>query len=116
MNESQNRVFYAMLKQRRVEIMMTREHLQKEQRVVDENQEWINQAARQSRVDLLADLDDWYVEEMAQIDAALCRLANGKYGICLACDAPIERQRLDTMPAAAFCAPCEKIREQASNA
>lgn len=103
------------LKKRRDEIMMTLEHVQKEQRAVDDNKEWIDHAAYESRVDLLDNLTDWYVKEVARIDDALIRIAEGKYGICLACHGRIEARRLDTSPDAAFCAECQSLREELSH-
>jgi RNA polymerase-binding transcription factor len=102
------------LKKRRTEIMMTLEHVQKEQREVDENKDCIDKAAYRSRVHLLGNLTDWYLKENTRIDDALIRIAEGKYGICLACHEPIEPQRLELTPAAAFCAECQKTREQLS--
>ena len=99
------------LKRRRDAIMMTLDHVQKEQRVVGDNREWIDQAAYESRVDLLDNLTDWYLKEAARIDDALNRIAEGKYGICLACHGRIEARRLEASPEAAFCARCQSMRE-----
>jgi RNA polymerase-binding transcription factor DksA len=115
MNEFNSRTYYDRLKQRRDEIMMTRRHLRKEQCAIDENKEWIDQAAYQSRINLLGNLSDWYAEEATQVDTALKRIAEGTYGVCLACHASIETERLDTMPAAAFCAGCQDMREELSD-
>jgi RNA polymerase-binding transcription factor len=112
MNQSNNKLYYDRLRRRRDEIMMTREHLRKEQRTVDENKDWVDRAAYESRVGLLDNLVEWYLKETARIDDALIRIAEGKYGLCLACHAPIEPQRLDTMPEAAFCASCQETREE----
>src|SRR5215831_10063634 len=40
--------------------------------------------------------------------AALRRMEEGKYGICLECDAPISPRRLAAVPAAALCIRCQK--------
>jgi RNA polymerase-binding protein DksA len=112
MNQINNNEHYERLRRRRDEVMMTREHLKKEQRVVDENKDWIDQAAYENRIGLLGDLADWYTQEMARIDDALVRFAEGTYGICLACHAPIGSQRLRVAPEAAFCADCQKVREE----
>ncbi len=44
--------------------------------------------------------------ELAAIDAALERIANGVYGQCVRCDGAVGRQRLKAVPEAAFCAGC----------
>jgi RNA polymerase-binding transcription factor DksA len=103
--------YYERLRRRRDEIIKTRKHLQKEQRVVDENEEWLDRAAYKSRVDLLDSLADWYAKEIVQVEGALARFAEGQYGICLACHRRIERERLDTAPEASFCASCQSTRE-----
>ncbi len=103
--------YYERLKRRREEVMATREHLRREQRVVDENNDWLDRAAYESRVDLLGNLSDWYAQEMVQIDDALARMVEGNYGLCVACHRGIEPERLEIAPEAAFCASCQSTRE-----
>jgi DnaK suppressor protein len=43
---------------------------------------------------------------LAEVDAALERLADGSYGRCLTCHGEISANRLDTLPMAALCTPC----------
>lgn len=112
MNAIKNEAYYNKLKNRRGEIIRTLEHVQKEQRTVDENKEWIDRAAYESRCQLLDSLADWYVHETTRIDGALTRITEGRYGVCLGCHEPIEPHRLETAPDAAFCADCQKIREE----
>ena len=107
-----NEPYYDKLKKRRGEIMRTLEHVQDEQRTVDENTEWIDRAAYESRCQLLDNLADWYADERKRTDAALIRITEGKYGVCLACQEPIEPHRLETVPEAVFCAGCQKLRKQ----
>ncbi len=47
---------------------------------------------------------------LAEIDAALARLADGSYGICQACGRPISAQRLTARPAARTCVGCPPRR------
>ena len=44
--------------------------------------------------------------ELAELDAALERLADGTYGVCTSCGGPIPRERLRLLPAATLCVPC----------
>ena len=111
MNHTNNESYYERLRQRRDKIRMTRKYLQKEDRIVDENKDWIDHAAYESRVELFNDLADWYTKEMAQIDDALIRIAAGTYGVCLACRASIEPERPEIAPEAAFCAECRKVEK-----
>ena len=112
MNAIKNEEYYDKLKNRRREIMRTLKHVQKEQRTVDENKESIDRAAYESRCQLLDSLADWYVHETTRVDDALTRITEGRYGVCLGCHEPIEPHRLETAPDAAFCADCQKIREE----
>ncbi len=45
-------------------------------------------------------------EQLAQVDAALGRVADGSYGRCLACGGPIGADRLAARPAAVSCIRC----------
>jgi RNA polymerase-binding transcription factor DksA len=45
-------------------------------------------------------------EHLAQIDAALLRLAGGGYGICAVCGQPIGAARLAARPVATACITC----------
>lgn len=52
--------------------------------------------------------------ELAQADAALARVADGSYGLCVDCDEPIERARLSVHPAALRCAECQSFVEHSA--
>ena len=47
---------------------------------------------------------------LADIDAALARLADGSYGSCQACGQPIGAERLAARPAALTCIGCTRRR------
>lgn len=44
--------------------------------------------------------------DLAELDAAAARLAQGTYGVCEACGAAIPAERLDARPAARTCVGC----------
>jgi hypothetical protein len=44
--------------------------------------------------------------ELAEIEAALGRIADGRYGRCLTCGGPIGLQRLRAIPEARYCVAC----------
>jgi DnaK suppressor protein len=50
--------------------------------------------------------------ELALIDAACERLADGSYGVCVDCGDPIVAQRLLVYPEAARCAQCQQLFER----
>lgn len=51
------------------------------------------------------------LKEIQDIDAALRRIADGDYGICIDCGAEIEPRRLAAYPTAKRCLPCQVKRE-----
>lgn len=50
--------------------------------------------------------------EMARVQSALRRLADGSYGECIDCGDPIDLRRLTALPATAYCASCQTVHEQ----
>jgi DnaK suppressor protein len=55
-------------------------------------------------------------EQLAAIDAALGRLADGSYGICERCEQPIGEERLAARPVAVTCVRCATARRLAGAA
>jgi DnaK suppressor protein len=53
---------------------------------------------------------DRYV--LALIDEALERIAEGTYGICVACGAEIQPKRLEAVPWARHCVTCQDLQER----
>lgn len=50
--------------------------------------------------------------ELELVRAALQRVADGTYGLCLDCGEPIDARRLEALPASAHCVTCQELREQ----
>lgn len=46
---------------------------------------------------------------LAQITGALRRIAEGTYGRCARCGNPIPIERLEALPRAQFCVPCQEL-------
>lgn len=69
----------------------------------------------QSVADLLVDVNlatiDRHIRELQDIDAALLRIANNEYGVCLDCEEPIGYERLKVEPAATRCHDCQERHE-----
>jgi RNA polymerase-binding transcription factor DksA len=63
---------------------------------------------------LLTYLSTFHHTEVDQLDAALKRMATGKYGTCLACQKPVEAEWLESFPEAEFCSTCYRIKERMS--
>jgi DnaK suppressor protein len=58
----------------------------------------------------VAALADAAREDLAEIEAALARLADGSYGVCQVCGARISAERLAARPAARTCVGCVRPR------
>ena len=63
-------------------------------------------AHRWENADLRADELDEAVGELKDIVAALSRLDEGSYGVCVTCGKPISAERLEFLPATTVCASC----------
>jgi DnaK suppressor protein len=100
------------LNKRREHVLMTLGHLEKERKEVEENTDWLDRSAYESRITLLDQLNEYYITEINEIDRALERLNKNTYGLCLACHNVIQAQRLELFPEAAFCAACQETREE----
>ncbi len=75
----------------------------------------VHDAGEESVADLLTDLNiatiDRQVNEIRQIEAALMRMADGTYGVCVDCGNTIDIERLQNIPSAARCTRCQSQHE-----
>lgn len=46
---------------------------------------------------------------LKNVQAALARLDNGTFGVCLRCDEDIPEKRLNAVPWAAYCVKCQEV-------
>lgn len=49
--------------------------------------------------------------ELRMVDAALQRIAEGSYGVCVDCGGAIARERLEVLPEAARCITCQRVAD-----
>lgn len=54
-------------------------------------------------------------KSLMQIGAALKRIKEGEFGICLDCEEPISPKRLAAVPWAAYCLRCQEMRDAAQD-
>ncbi|MEU4564640.1 TraR/DksA C4-type zinc finger protein [Actinoplanes sp. NPDC023936] len=47
-------------------------------------------------------------QSLEQISGALRRIADGTYGLCQRCETAIPAERLEALPHARFCVPCQQ--------
>ena len=49
---------------------------------------------------------------LKNVQAALARIEDETYGTCIRCDEPIPEKRLNALPWAAYCVPCQEILDR----
>ena len=49
---------------------------------------------------------------LIQIDSALSRMENGRYGVCVSCSKKIPKERLEAIPYAVMCISCKTSDER----
>lgn len=76
----------------------------------------VHDLEEESVADMLVDVQlasiDRQIEEIRDIDAALIRIAERSYGICLDCGGDIDMRRLSAYPTAKRCQPCQAQYEK----
>jgi DnaK suppressor protein len=81
--------------------------------------ETVYQAAAAALTHLLAGLKridlNHYLNEIKDIEAALMRIAENEYGICLGCGRAIHFKRLLAYPTAKRCVACQRLYEKVKN-
>jgi len=102
---------YDQLNKRRHQVALTLKHIEKERNEAEENTDWLDRAAYETRITLLDRLTEWYIDEIQAIDKALDRIKDNSYGVCLACHNRVEPVRLDCFPEATFCSACQATRD-----
>jgi len=75
----------------------------------------VHDTGDQSVADLLSDINlitiNHLVKETRVIDAAMQRIKNGSYGVCINCQKSIAFNRLKAEPAASRCITCQQSQE-----
>ncbi len=54
------------------------------------------------------------INRLQAIDAALSRIENGHYGLCVRCGKKIPKERLEAIPYAILCVECKSSEERRS--
>jgi DnaK suppressor protein len=80
--------------------------------IQEEREPELEERAQEDRTArLLARLDDRAKHEIAEIDAALRRIAEGVYGVCEGCGEKIPDARLRALPVTRLCVDCAQDQE-----
>lgn len=75
------------------------------------NTDILDTAADSFRKELQCTTREKLLARAVQLDRAYRKLMNGSYGICEGCGMDIPAKRLEAMPNAAYCLPCQEERE-----
>ena len=68
--------------------------------------DWEDLATEREGDEVLETMGTAGQQELRQIAAALDRIAEGTYGVCVTCGDDIAAERLDLVPETPFCAKC----------
>ena len=70
------------------------------------SEDFSEQATEREAEEVLEDLGAAGLLEIRMIEAALKRIQDGSYGICVTCGDPISEERLDVLPHTPRCREC----------
>jgi len=77
------------------------------------DRDWQERATELENEEVLEQLGDTERAEIQEIRGALSRLDAGSYGVCQACDRPIQPKRLEALPFAKTCIDCAEAEGEA---
>jgi RNA polymerase-binding transcription factor DksA len=69
-------------------------------------------ARRYDRWQRSSSLDQMLQKRLTEIDSALIRFEEGRYGVCTSCGKPISKARLEALPQTPLCLQCRRKREK----
>jgi len=75
--------------------------------------ERMDHAQEEAMNDEMIALDERSRQQVADIQAALARIAEGTYGDCARCGEPIDLRRLEQVPTTRYCVSCQEQLETA---
>ncbi|MFC8194435.1 TraR/DksA family transcriptional regulator [Streptomyces sp. NPDC060006] len=68
----------------------------------------ISEAGPDAEEQVLSAQKDTIRRVLAEVEAAFARVRDGSYGVCPTCSRPIPVERLEILPYARFCVPCQR--------
>jgi len=74
-------------------------------------QDIADKAANSYTKEFLFSLSNSEREMLQQVDAALVRIAERRYGFCASCEEPMNLKRLEAVPWARLCISCQEQQE-----
>lgn len=118
LNENQLQEFRQRLESRYRELreLISRELLQSDKEHFAELAGQVHDLEEASVADLLVDLNlatvDLHLGELRDVEDALRRIQEGRYGECIDCQGPIGLERLQANPTARRCIECQAVYER----
>jgi DnaK suppressor protein len=79
--------------------------------VIEQTADALDQTQSATQRDLAVSLLNREATTHRQVERALRRMEQGTYGLCLGCEKPIRVKRLEAVPWAEFCVPCQERRD-----
>jgi RNA polymerase-binding transcription factor DksA len=73
-----------------------------------QSKDWEELAVEREEDEVLEGIGTSGLAEIERIRAALARIGEGEYGVCVRCGEEISAERLDVLPATPFCRNCAK--------
>jgi len=73
-----------------------------------QSKDWEELAVEREEDEVLEGIGTSGLAEIERIRAALARIEEGEYGVCVRCGEEISAERLDVLPATPFCRNCAK--------
>jgi DnaK suppressor protein len=70
------------------------------------DRDWVERATEIENDEVLDNLDEMTLAEVAELRRAVARIDNGSYGRCEHCGADISYARLEALPGTATCVRC----------
>ena len=84
----------------------TRLHGIEDELLSHQTKDWEDLATEREHDEVLTSMGEGGKEEIRMIHAALARISEGDYGLCVTCGDEISPERLDVLPATPFCRNC----------
>ena len=102
------------LQSRREELLKSIARTEEEGRAADDDPtvDLADKAANSYTKEFLFGQTDTDRTTLQLIDAALERMRNGTYGICVHCETELQQKRLEAVPWARHCTVCQEKQEQ----
>ena len=85
---------------------------QREEIAIEKSADELEEVQRAVERDLAVRKLDLESNLLRQVRAALCRVAQGTFGVCVHCEEPISPRRLEAVPWSPFCIHCQEAADR----